>query len=144
MGVEGGSAFALTHQQSCCYRKPVLDQRAVIGGPAGVCPGNSARRSRAGLCPCVRIAEAAAIGADGIIYVDIAFADLADVLEINGLCAELFTEGRRPARAICQAAKLPFGGRMKVQAIAAKLKSRSRVTSPQGKPGEVVPLRPKT
>lgn len=39
---------------------------------------------------------------------------------------------------------LPFGGRVKVQAIAAKLKSRSRVTSPQGEPGQVVPLRPKT
>ena len=49
-----------------------------------------------------------------------AFIDLADVKEVNALFAELFPIGARPARTIYQAAKLPFGGRIKVQAIAAR------------------------
>ena len=67
-----------------------------------------------------RIAEAAGFGREDIVYVDLAFIDLADVGEVNGPYAELFPEGRRPARTIYQAAKLPFGGRVKVQAVAAK------------------------
>jgi len=53
-------------------------------------------------------------------YVDLAFIDLADVKEVNGLYAQLFPEGQRSARTIHQAAKLPFGSRIKVQAIAAR------------------------
>jgi 2-iminobutanoate/2-iminopropanoate deaminase len=67
-----------------------------------------------------RIAEAAGFTRGDIVYVDIAFIDLADVKEVNALFASLFPEGRRPARTIYQAAKLPFGGRIKVQAIAAR------------------------
>ena len=37
---------------------------------------------------------------------DIAFIDLVDVSEVNALYAELFPEGRRPARTIYQAAAL--------------------------------------
>jgi len=51
---------------------------------------------------------------------DLAFLDLADVKAVNGLYAELFPEGQRPARTIYQAARLPFGGRIKVQAVAAR------------------------
>lgn len=67
-----------------------------------------------------RIAEAAGFSRTDIVYVDIAFIDLADVKEVNALYAELFAEGQRPARTIYQAAKLPFGGRIKVQAVAAR------------------------
>jgi 2-iminobutanoate/2-iminopropanoate deaminase len=67
-----------------------------------------------------RIAEAAGFTRGDIVYVDLAFIDLADVKEVNALFASLFPEGRRPARTIYQAAKLPFGGRIKVQAIAAR------------------------
>jgi 2-iminobutanoate/2-iminopropanoate deaminase len=67
-----------------------------------------------------RIAEAAGFTRGDIVYVDIAFIDLADVKDVNVLFASLFPEGRRPARTIYQAAKLPFGGRIKVQAIAAR------------------------
>jgi 2-iminobutanoate/2-iminopropanoate deaminase len=45
---------------------------------------------------------------------------LADVPEVKLVCAKLFAEGRRPARTIYQAAQLPFGGKVKVQAIAAR------------------------
>ena len=68
-----------------------------------------------------RIAEAAGFKRSDIVYVDLAFIDLADVKEVNALFASLFPEGQRPARTIYQAAKLPFGGRIKVQAIAARV-----------------------
>jgi enamine deaminase RidA (YjgF/YER057c/UK114 family) len=64
-----------------------------------------------------------AVGAAGfsvsdLTFIDIAFADLSDVGEVNELYAELFPAGRRPARTIHQAAALPFGGRVKVMGVA--------------------------
>jgi 2-iminobutanoate/2-iminopropanoate deaminase len=52
--------------------------------------------------------------------VDIAFADLADLAQVNDVFAELFPADRRPARTICQAAALPFGGRVKVMGVAVR------------------------
>jgi len=65
-------------------------------------------------------AEAAGCGRHEIVYVDVAFIDLADVADVNALYAELFAEGRRPARTIYQAAALPYGGRIKVQTVAVR------------------------
>ena len=53
-------------------------------------------------------------------FIDIAFVDLADAPQVTALYAELFPEGRRPARTMYQAAALPFGGRVKVMGIAAR------------------------
>jgi 2-iminobutanoate/2-iminopropanoate deaminase len=64
--------------------------------------------------------EAAGFARHEIVYVDIAFIDLADVAQVNALYAELFPEGRRPARTIYQAAALPYGARVKVQAVAVR------------------------
>lgn len=64
-----------------------------------------------------------------IVYVDIAFTDLKDVPEVNALFAELFAEGRRPARTIYQAAALPYGGRVKVQAVAVRDTEHHRDTN---------------
>ena len=61
---------------------------------------------------------AAGFGRHEIVFMDVAFIDLADVPAVNTLWAELFPEGRRPARTIYQAAALPYGGRVKVQAVA--------------------------
>jgi 2-iminobutanoate/2-iminopropanoate deaminase len=63
---------------------------------------------------------AAGFGAHEIVYVDLAFIDLADVHEVNALYGELFAEGARPARTIYQAAALPYGARIKVQAVAVR------------------------
>lgn len=57
---------------------------------------------------------------DEIVYVDIAFSDLSEVDAVNELYMALFPEGRRPARTIYEAAKLPFGGKVKVVATAVK------------------------
>ena len=63
---------------------------------------------------------AAGFAPTDIVYVDVAFIDLADVPEVNALWAELFAEGRGPARTVYQAAALPYGGRVKVQAVAVR------------------------
>lgn len=62
--------------------------------------------------------RAAEFSIEDLIYVDIAFTDLADLAEINDLYSLLFPEGRRPARTVYQAAALPFGGRVKVMGVA--------------------------
>ena len=62
------------------------------------------------------IAEAAGFGREDIVYVDLAFADLDDLSEVNALYGELFDP--RPARTVYQAARLPFGAKVKVQAVA--------------------------
>lgn len=68
--------------------------------------------------------RAAGFSVDDLIYVDIAFLDLADVGQINQLYATLFAEGRRPARTVYQAAALPFGGRVKVMGVAVRERCR--------------------
>ena len=64
--------------------------------------------------------DAAGFSRGDVVYVDLAFLDLADFPEVNALWAELFPEGRRPARTVYQAAALPYGGRVKVQAVAVR------------------------
>ena len=90
-------------------------------GPDGkYAPGTAREEAARAFAHVFRIAEAAGFDRSDIVYVDLAFIDLNDVKEVNDLYAELFEEGRRPARTIYQAAKLPFGGRIKVQAVAAR------------------------
>jgi 2-iminobutanoate/2-iminopropanoate deaminase len=55
-----------------------------------------------------------------IVYIDIAFSDLSHANEVNLIYMNLFPEGRRPARTIYEAAKLPFGGKIKIVATAVK------------------------
>lgn len=55
-----------------------------------------------------------------IVFLDIAFTDLVDTSAVNALYSQLFAEDRRPARTIYQAAALPYGGRVKIQAIAVR------------------------
>ena len=64
------------------------------------------------------IAREAGFTKDEIVYVDLAFADLNDLPQVNQLYDELFVN--KPARTIYEAAKLPFGAKVKVQAIAMK------------------------
>ena len=89
-------------------------------GPEGYVEGTAREEAETAFAHVFRIAEAAGFERTDIVYVDIAFSDLADVGAINELYASLFEAGRRPARTIYQAAGLPFGGKIKVQAIAAK------------------------
>lgn len=74
-----------------------------------------ARRAFGNLFSAMR---AAGFAVGDLVFVDIAFIDLADASEVNRLYAELFPETMRPARTIYQAAALPFGGRVKVMGVA--------------------------
>lgn len=71
--------------------------------------------------------DAAGFAREDLVYVDLAFLDLADLPQVNALFAELFPEGRRPARTVYQAAALPYGGRIKVQGIAVRQRDRGAV-----------------
>ncbi len=64
--------------------------------------------------------RAAGFTPEEVVFVDIAFADLSELGNVNTLFADLFPEGRRPARTIYQAAALPFGGKVKVTGVAMK------------------------
>lgn len=69
-----------------------------------------------------KVAQAAGFGADDVVYVDIAFADIErDLAEVNEVCRARFSNF--PARTIYEAAKLPFGAKVKVQAIAMRDKA---------------------
>ena len=89
-------------------------------GPDGYVPGTAREEAEIAFAHVFRIAEAAGFDRRDLVYVDLAFSDLDDLKEVNKLYEELFEEGRRPARTIYQAARLPFGGKIKVQAIAAR------------------------
>jgi 2-iminobutanoate/2-iminopropanoate deaminase len=91
-----------------------------VGDDGTYVPGTASEEAARAFAHVFRIAKAAGFKRSDIVYVDLAFIDLADVTEVNGLYRELFPEGQRPARTIYQAAKLPFGGRIKVQAVAAR------------------------
>jgi 2-iminobutanoate/2-iminopropanoate deaminase len=91
-----------------------------VGQDGRYVPGTAREEAVRAFTYIFRIAEAAGFSRDDIVYVDIAFIDLADVPAVNTLYGELFPSGRRPARTIYQAAKLPFGGKVKVQAVAAR------------------------
>ena len=91
-----------------------------VGDDGAYVPGTTREEAERAFAHVFRIVEAAGFTRSDIVYVDLAFMDLNDVKEVNALFASLFPEGQRPARTIYQAAMLPFGGRIKVQAIAAR------------------------
>jgi 2-iminobutanoate/2-iminopropanoate deaminase len=66
------------------------------------------------------IAKAAGFQISDIVFVDLAFIDLADISAVNPLFDSLFPENRKPARTVYQAAALPYGGKIKVTAVAIK------------------------
>ena len=78
-----------------------------------------ARRAFGNLFAAVR---AAGFAVTDIVFVDIAFLDLAELGAVNELYQELFAEGRRPARTVYQAAALPYGGKVKVTGVAMREK----------------------
>lgn len=64
-----------------------------------------------------KVAEAGGFSPDDIVYVDIAFADIdRDLAAVNDVCRSRFANF--PARTVYQAAKLPFGAKIKIQAVA--------------------------
>jgi 2-iminobutanoate/2-iminopropanoate deaminase len=67
------------------------------------------------------VLKAAHFERKNIVFIDIAFTDLNDLAAITPFYDSLFIEGQKPARTIYQVAALPFGGKIKVLAIAIKV-----------------------
>jgi 2-iminobutanoate/2-iminopropanoate deaminase len=64
--------------------------------------------------------EAAGFRREDLVFTEVACTDLQDLPELNALFAELFPEGRRPARTVHQVAALPYGGKIKVHGVAVR------------------------
>ena len=110
--------------QSPISHAVVVDNICYLSGQLSVSaegcyvPGSAreeAERAFANLFSAIR---AAGFQPSDLVFVDIAFVDLGDMAEVNALYAELFPDGRRPARTVYQAAALPYGGRVKVTGVA--------------------------
>lgn len=81
-------------------------------------PGTTLQEARRAFDNLFCAVRAAGFSPDEITFIDIAFVDLADLPQVNELYAELFSEGKRPARTVYQAAGLPCGARVKVMGVA--------------------------
>ncbi|WP_299783303.1 RidA family protein [uncultured Roseobacter sp.] len=66
-----------------------------------------------------KVAHAAGFSGDAIVYIDIAFSDIErDLADVNEVCRARFSQF--PARTVYEAARLPFGAKIKIQAVAMK------------------------
>jgi 2-iminobutanoate/2-iminopropanoate deaminase len=83
-------------------------------------PGTAREEATVAFANVFAALNAAGFSKDDIVYIDVAFLDLADLESVNALFADLFPEGRRPARTVYQAAALPYAGKVKVLAVAVR------------------------
>ena len=84
-------------------------------------PGTAREEAARSFANVEAILAAAGFGLAEIVYVDVAFTNLArDLPDLNDLFAEIFPPPDRPARTIYEASALPFGGLIKVQAVAVR------------------------
>jgi len=97
-----------------------LSGQLSIAADGSYVPGTAREEAERAFANLFAALQAAGFERGELAFIDIAFVDLADAPQVNALYAELFPEGRRPARTMYQAAALPFGGRVKVMGIAAR------------------------
>jgi 2-iminobutanoate/2-iminopropanoate deaminase len=64
--------------------------------------------------------KAAGFSKKDLVFVDIAFADISGLEEVNALFSELFPIYKRPARTVYQVSALPYGAKIKVMGTAVK------------------------
>jgi 2-iminobutanoate/2-iminopropanoate deaminase len=120
------NTYAIPKVKSPISQAVVVNKHCYISGQlstdveGGFINGTAVEQARQAFANVFQIAEAAGFSKDEIVFIDIAFTNLKDVEEINILYDELFDQNKRPARTIYQAAALPYGGSIKVTAIAIK------------------------
>ena len=83
-------------------------------------PGPIEEETRLAFHNLLTINAAAGFSLLDIVFVDIAFATLRDLPMVNQIYDQQFPEDKKPARTIYQAAALPFGGKVKITAVAIK------------------------
>lgn len=102
----------------------VVDNTCHISGQLSVYddgyrPGSAGEEIERAFDLVFKVAKAAGFDPEEIVYIDIAFADIErDLAAVNEVCRARFSSF--PARTVYEAAKLPFGAKIKVQAIAMK------------------------
>ncbi len=85
----------------------------------GYRPGSASEEAGRAFDLVFKVADAAGFNTNDIVYVDIAFSDIErDLAEVNEVCRNRFSQF--PARTVYEAARLPFGAKIKIQAIAMK------------------------
>lgn len=104
-----------------CY----LSGQLAIDRDGDYVPGTGQEEARRAFQNVSDVLEAAGFTLQDMVFVDIAFIDLADLPQVNALFAELFPAGCRPARTVYQAARLPYDARIKVAGTAVR-------SAPQG------------
>lgn len=109
-----------------CY----LSGQLAIGVDGQYLPGTAREEAQRAFQNVGRVLAATGFTLQDMVFVDIAFIDLADLPEVNTLFAELFLEGTRPARTVYQAARLPYDARIKVSGIAVRAGRAPSATSP--------------
>lgn len=104
----------------------VVNNQCFISGQLAVnsegeyVPGTIEEEAEMAFANVFSAAKAAGFSKEEIVYIDLAFADLSQIHAVNQLYMKLFAQGRRPARTVCEAAGLPFGGKIKIVATAVK------------------------
>ncbi len=83
-------------------------------------PGTARQEAQRAFDIVFLVANSAGFSREEIVFVDLAFQNLDDLIQVNSLYEELFAPDRRPARTVYQAARLPYGAKVKVQAVAAR------------------------
>jgi reactive intermediate/imine deaminase len=101
---------------SVCY----LSGQLSIDAQGKYVPGTAREEAMRAFGNLFAAVRAAGFTVRDIVFVDVALIDLADIAEVNAVYSELFSESRRPARTVYQAAALPYGGRVKVMGVAIK------------------------
>ncbi len=99
-----------------CY----LSGQLAIGLDGNYVPGTGYEEARRAFQNAAHVLAASGFTLHDMVFVDIAFIDLADLPQVNALFAELFPEEARPARTIYQAARLPCDARIKVAGVAVR------------------------
>ncbi|NNG23185.1 RidA family protein [Telluria aromaticivorans] len=97
-----------------CY----LSGQLAIGRDGNYISGTGQEEARRAFQNIAHVLETSGFALQDMVIVDIAFIDLADLPEVDALFTELFPVGRRPARTIYQAARLPYDARIKVAGTA--------------------------
>ncbi len=100
-----------------CY---VSGQIATDPRTGAFVPGTTAEEAQRAFANFVAVVESAGFARADVVYVDLAFLDLADLPDANAVFASVFPAGHRPARTVYQAAALPLEARVKVQGVAVR------------------------
>ncbi|WKB53474.1 RidA family protein [Eleftheria terrae] len=104
----------------------VVDRHCYLSGQLSLdtqgrlLPGTAAEEAHRAFEHLFRALAAAGFERSDLVFIDIAFLDLADLPQVNAVYERLFPAGQRPARTVYQAAGLPFGGKVKVQGVAVR------------------------